>query len=227
MPDHQAPRLGRGCGKRHQRKLGQDAGQQRRGQRHGMRFDHAARTSLLTPAEPHQHPGHSRKAPVASGRLTPAAALAITAAPGVDQVMRMGAAPTATGPVWPDPCPGRGPAPRTSPGRAWPQGLGCMKNQRNGAGEAHQRGDKAGRDRRQGSVPGDLAQGGVAGCSDLHLGAQFHHRGWWAGSGRPRAPQALWCIAGKQLFTPGAMLATHGRDHDVTRQEVSWCPCLR
>ena len=34
---------------------------------------------------------HSRKAPVASGRLTPAAALAITAAPGVDQVIRMGA----------------------------------------------------------------------------------------------------------------------------------------
>lgn len=44
------------------------------------------------PVAPHSHIStpHTKKAPVASARLTPVAALAITAAPGVDQVINTG-----------------------------------------------------------------------------------------------------------------------------------------
>ena len=60
------------------------------------------------PVTPHSHINapHSTKAPVASARLTPPpAALAITAAPGVDQVMRMGARAHSERPSVPSPMP--------------------------------------------------------------------------------------------------------------------------
>ena len=50
-------------------------------------------TRANQPVTPHNHIStpHTMKAPVASDKLTPLAALAITAAPGVDHVIKMGA----------------------------------------------------------------------------------------------------------------------------------------
>ena len=177
----------------------------------GMRF----MTRSNQPVTPHSHIStpHTRKAPTASDRLTPVAALAITAAPGVDQVIRMGARVHSDRPsvLRPMPRPSAstqevicsGVAPRER--AAWKIRAMVLVKPTSVATKPADTADK------------EVSRSISFRCrtrSDLHLRAQLHH----AVGGQAQEVGHTRCVAvhaSEQLLTPGHHAAANGGDDDV------------
>src|SRR3989344_4489055 len=185
----------------------------------GMRF--MMRSNQPVAPLAHISTPHTRKAPTASARLTPVAALAITAAPGVDQVISTGMRVHSDRPMVDRPmpmpsastqdvtCSGVAPSDRA----AWKISAIVLVKPTSVATKPADTDDSE-LSRPTSPMPNTRFR------SDLHLRAQFDHavgrQAQEVGHARSVAVHA-----GEQLLAPGQHAAPDRRDHDVAREEVA------